>query len=370
MAGFALLPTLVGNGNKAVVINAGGTAQTVTTGTLALAGNFATAGAFAMTLTATAATSVTLPTTGTLATRDGTETLTNKTISNAGTIFSASSGNALGVSTTANLASFITVGIDSGGTPKAALIGADTTLVFLGSLTNLPVDVRVNNVRVGGFTTTGMNNTPVGATTPAAGAFTTARVNATAALWSGNEVLSVDQSSGNGFVVRSGTSANGAAAFINYATSGDNVLVNFLTDGGSGGPPTQRGSIDYSRVGGLTRYNTTSDDTMKNRFGATDGAKSLSILRDTVIEEWAWKGDALQKRQVGPIAQELYNTFRGAVSVGGEHEDGAYQPWGVDKTAFSFHLVVGWQQHDIQMEALARDNAELRARIEALEKKE
>lgn len=69
-----------GNASKAVIINAGGTAQTVTTGTLTLAGNFATSGASALTLTTTGSTNVTLPTTGTLATLAGSETLSNKTL--------------------------------------------------------------------------------------------------------------------------------------------------------------------------------------------------------------------------------------------------------------------------------------------------
>lgn len=78
---FGKLPDLSGNGSKAVIINAGGTAQSVTTGTLTLAGNFATSGASALTLTTTGATNVTLPTTGTLITASSTNTLTNKTFS-------------------------------------------------------------------------------------------------------------------------------------------------------------------------------------------------------------------------------------------------------------------------------------------------
>lgn len=79
--GFALLPTVTGNGNKAVVVNAGGTALTVTTGSLALAGDFATTGAFNTTFAQTATTTLTLPAvTGTLATLAGTETLSNKTL--------------------------------------------------------------------------------------------------------------------------------------------------------------------------------------------------------------------------------------------------------------------------------------------------
>lgn len=85
-SGFALLPTLSGFGNKAVVVNAGGTGLTTSAGSLSLAGDLTlagalvTSGAYNLTLTLTAATNVTLPTTGTLATLAGTETLTNKTI--------------------------------------------------------------------------------------------------------------------------------------------------------------------------------------------------------------------------------------------------------------------------------------------------
>lgn len=63
----------------------GGTGVNNGTKTITLGGNLTTSGAFATTLTVTAATSVTLPTTGTLATLAGTETLTNKTLSNGST---------------------------------------------------------------------------------------------------------------------------------------------------------------------------------------------------------------------------------------------------------------------------------------------
>lgn len=60
-AGFALLPTMGSNGNKAVTVNSGGTALTVTTGTLALGGNFATSGSSPLTLTVTNNTNATFP---------------------------------------------------------------------------------------------------------------------------------------------------------------------------------------------------------------------------------------------------------------------------------------------------------------------
>jgi hypothetical protein len=69
----------------------GDAARTITLGgNVTTTGAFSTAGAFAVTLTATGTTGVTLPTTGTLATLAGTEALTNKTIN--GLTLTASSG--------------------------------------------------------------------------------------------------------------------------------------------------------------------------------------------------------------------------------------------------------------------------------------
>jgi hypothetical protein len=120
--------------------------------------------------------------------------------------------------------------------------------------------------------------------------------------------------------------------------------------------------------------------------------KSLQILRESPISAWAWKDDPMQKMQIGPIAQELYEVFPGGVVPGGmrdvvedviederdaagnkigEYKAGtrivgqAYQPWGVDKTAFSFHLVVGWQEHDRLIAAQRADIDELRAAFDA-----
>jgi hypothetical protein len=59
------------------------------------------------------------------------------------------------------------------------------------------------------------------------------------------------------------TSANDCADFWNRATTGDNKFVTFYTETSA----TARGSIDYNRAGGLTRYNTTSDYRAKDIIG-------------------------------------------------------------------------------------------------------
>lgn len=159
----------------------------------------------------------------------------------------------------------------------------------------------------------------------------------------------------------------------NDATSGNNSLMNFGTEASY----TSRGNIDYNRAGGLVRYNTSSDATLKNIIGDSDGIKSIEILNSTRIRDYSWKDDATNKTQIGVIAQELYETYKGAVSVGGEIEktDEAgnvtteYRPWAVDKTAFTFHLVKGWQEHHRIIQEQQALITTLTDRITALEAK-
>lgn len=78
-ATFYLPAAVPGSSGCATVCSTGGVFS-FTTGTLTLAGNFATSGANALTLTTTGSTNVTLPTTGTVATLAGSETFTNKSL--------------------------------------------------------------------------------------------------------------------------------------------------------------------------------------------------------------------------------------------------------------------------------------------------
>jgi hypothetical protein len=152
----------------------------------------------------------------------------------------------------------------------------------------------------------------------------------------------------------------------NAANSGDPFFEKYYTE--PTGSASLRGSIQYSRGAGVTLFNTASDATLKTLIGTTDGATSLNILRKVKMREFYWNEDKTKKPQIGPFAQELYEIYKGAVSVGGEvvvYDENKqvgtrYEPWGVDKTAFVNHLVVGWQKHEQTIAALE-------ARIAALE---
>lgn len=119
-AGFDKLPVLLGANNKPVIVNESASGFTTTTGTLTLAGNFSTTGAFSTTLSGTAAVTLTLPSTAqTLATLAGTESLSSKTISNA--VFSGT------ITGTYTFGSNLT--ITSAITPSPVLSGTTTGIV-------------------------------------------------------------------------------------------------------------------------------------------------------------------------------------------------------------------------------------------------
>ena len=131
---------------RTLTLNVNDAARTVSiAGNVTLAAAFTTSGANALTLTTSGATNVTLPTTGTLATLDGTETLTNKTLST-GTVITAGTING------------VTIG---GSTPGA---GTFTTLsatgnVQLGDATGDTLTVSGNTITWNGTPTHSSNHT-------------------------------------------------------------------------------------------------------------------------------------------------------------------------------------------------------------------
>lgn len=191
-------------------------------------------------------------------------------------------------------------------------------------------------------------------------------VNTSSVLLAGTGSIQA-QAIGNGGAILSKSSEwSTYTQYIWNATTAENSrFVSFNTEGTA----TERGSIDYNRAAGLTRYNTTSDAELKNLIGDSDNKKSIDILSSTRIREYAWKDDAKQKPQIGVIAQELYETYKGAVVEGGEDANGNYVPWAVDKTAFTFHLIAGWQVHQKLIQEQQVMIEALTTRLNALEGK-
>jgi hypothetical protein len=196
------------------------------------------------------------------------------------------------------------------------------------------------------------------------------RIGTTTELLSSANILETSGTNGIG-IKATGGAGNSCMLAWNSAASGDNTFAIFYTEAS----PSSVGSIDFYRASTLTRYNTTSDATLKNIIGDSSGEESVSILKNTKIRDYTWKKDITNKVNVGVVAQELYEVFKGAVSVGGDivskdsegNDITTYRPWGVDKTAFTFHLVAGWKAHEKLIQDLKTENDSLKSRIEALE---
>ena len=164
-------------------------------------------------------------------------------------------------------------------------------------------------------------------------------------------------------------SADSTLGYIGYTTANSNTYFAFKKNWDSTFDDT--GSISYN--GSVVAYNTTSDAELKNIIGDATASVSLNILRKTRMRDYEWK-HAPGKTHIGPIAQELYEVFGGAVTPGRETVDPETKRvikshWSVDRTAFSNHLVIGWQEHDRRIDELTALNQELTTRLAALENK-
>jgi hypothetical protein len=243
------------------------------------------------------------------------------------------------------------VGI-AGGSVSITRASADYNVIALVNTSGVEVQLNANGNTEGNLRT--VTNHPLSFTT---NNIERVRIDSTGVFYvnetSTNTVSQSIISGGTANVLECETSSSASYPFlaINTATSGSNRFVYFGTEAGGS---SQRGFIDYNRGSNVTRYSTTSDARLKNIIGDSSGEESISILKNTKIRDYTWKEDESAKVNVGVIAQELHNVFKGAVSVGNQitRKDSNgndvidEEPWGVDKTAFTFHLISGWQSHE------------------------
>jgi len=91
-------------------------------------------------------------------------------------------------------------------------------------------------------------------------------------------------------------------------------------------------------------FNTTSDKRLKKDLGI---AKSIDVLRDTIIHDFEWIPNGMKDR--GVFAQEAVKVHPPAITIGSDKKtpDGQIaHPWMADYSKYVPDLVVGWQEHE------------------------
>jgi hypothetical protein len=140
----------------------------------------------------------------------------------------------------------------------------------------------------------------------------------------------------------------------NRAASGNNLFMTFYTEVLA----AARGTIDYNRAGNAVRYNTTSDQRLKENI--IDAPSATSLINSIKIRSFDWKETGFHV-DYGVIAQELNEVAPDAVSEGIDNEDGTIkQSWGVDTSVLVPALIKSIQEQ----QTIIND---LKARITALE---
>jgi hypothetical protein len=122
-----------------------------------------------------------------------------------------------------------------------------------------------------------------------------------------NERLAITTSTNTAILAQftGGSTTGWAAKFWNNGTSGDNLIIEFLTETSI----TARGSVTYNRGSGVTAFNTTSDYRIKSEITDFNSLKIISNLKPKEFKI----GNAPRKT-IGFIAHELQEFFPQAVT--------------------------------------------------------
>ena len=122
-----------------------------------------------------------------------------------------------------------------------------------------------------------------------------------------NERLAITTSTNTAILAKftGGSTTGWAAKFWNNGTSGDNLIIEFLTETSI----TARGSVTYNRGSGVTAFNTTSDYRIKSEISDFN---SLNIISNLKPKEF--KIGNAPRKTIGFIAHELQEFFPQAVT--------------------------------------------------------
>jgi hypothetical protein len=162
------------------------------------------------------------------------------------------------------------------------------------------------------------------------------------------------------------SSGGWAGYFKNVAntatTNGIAILAGSQTTAGSSMIYFQRNG-DLANIGSITQstastvaYNTTSDRRLKENI--SDSASGLDLLAKIKVRDYNYISDPAKQTQQGFIAQELYDIYPQAVTVGGD--DPKTHPWQVDYGKLTPLLVKSVQN-------LQSENDQLKARADKAE---
>ncbi len=124
------------------------------------------------------------------------------------------------------------------------------------------------------------------------------------------------------------------------------------------------GNADITVIEGQVPYTYTSDRNEKEDFRAVDAAMVLTNLRGLSVTSWNYKGqDPKQFRHYGPVAQDFFAAF-GHDAVGAIGTPTAITSGDLDGI-----LMIATQALEKRTEELKGENAQLRAKLETLERR-
>lgn len=110
---------------------------------------------------------------------------------------------------------------------------------------------------------------------------------------------------------------------------------------------TNIGSVQQNSSSSVA-FNTTSDARLKENI--IDSSLGLDIINQIKVREYSYISDGNHTMQQGMIAQELYDVYGQAVTVGGD--DVNKSPWAIDYGKLTPLLVKGMQDLDVKHENL------------------